>query len=83
MSKKTDNVRCVVRRGEKWAVMAPHASRASGIYRTQREAESRAKKIVKNLGGGEVPVQNLQGRWRDSDTVPQGNDPFPPKDTKH
>lgn len=23
------------------------------------------------------------GKWRDSDTVPPGNDPFPPRDKKH
>jgi hypothetical protein len=39
--------------------------------------------IVGNLGGGEVPIQGRDGRWRDSDTVPTGSDPHPPADTKH
>ena len=31
----------------------------------------------------EVLVQGRDGRFRDSDTVAPGNDPHPPKDTKH
>lgn len=56
---------------------------ASSIHSTQREAERSAKDIVGNLGGGEVRIQGRDGQWRDSDTVPPGNDPMPPRDEKH
>lgn len=66
-----------------WEVVAPHADRASAVESTQRKAEVRAKEIVKNAGGGEVVIKGTDGRIRDSDTVAPGNDPSPPKDTKH
>lgn len=77
------NDRYVTKRPNGWAVIGPGAERASEILPTQREAEERAKEVVGNLGGGEVRIQDRKGRWRDSDTVPPGNDPNPPKDTKH
>ena len=61
----------------------PGAERSTNVLPTQRGAEQRAKEIVRNLGGGEVRIQDRKGRWRDSDTVPPGNDPNPPKDSKH
>lgn len=81
MGKKND--RYVVKHDEGWAVKAPGAKRASGVFDTQAQAEQRAKEIVSDLGGGEVRIQGRDGRWRDSDTVPPGNDPNPPKDAKH
>ena len=75
--------RDVVKHPDGWAVKKHNAQRASSVHRTQREAEKRAKEIVSNLGGGEVRIQGRDGRWRDSDTVPPGRDPHPPKDTKH
>lgn len=77
------NDRYVVKRPDGWAVQGPGSERASAVTRTQREAEARAKEIVGNLGGGEVRIQGRDGRWRDSDTVPPGNDPNPPKDRRH
>ena len=68
---------------EGFAVKSPGGKRASSVHRTQREAEKAAKKIVQNLGGGEVRIQGKNGRWRDSDTVPPGKDPNPPSDKKH
>ena len=66
------------------AVMAPGGGgRASSVHTTQRAAERAAKQTVGNLGGGEVRIQGRDGRWRDSDTVAPGNDPFPPRDKKH
>jgi Uncharacterized protein conserved in bacteria (DUF2188) len=79
----SDNNRYVVKHPEGWAVKKAHAERASGIFETQREAELRAKKIVSNLGGGEVRIQGRDNRWRDSDTVSPGNDPNQPRDQKH
>jgi hypothetical protein len=75
--------RYVTRHPDGWAVKAPGADRASSVHSTQREAEIRAKEIVSGLGGGEVRIQGRDGRWRDSDTVAPGHDPFPPRDDKH
>ena len=75
--------RFVVRHQKGWAVKKSHAKRASSVHKTQRNAERAAKRTVKNLGGGEVTIQGKDGMWRDSDTVPPGNDPFPPRDKKH
>ena len=77
------NVRFVTTHPEGWAVKAPNASRATSVHRTQREAEIEAKRIVSNLGGGEVRIQGRDSKWRDSDTVAPGNDPIPPRDEKH
>lgn len=66
-----------------WDVKAGGAERASSHKGTQAEAEKRAKQIVANQGGGEVRIQDRKGRFRDSDTVPKGNDPRSTKDTKY
>ena len=75
--------RYVTKHPKGWAVKSPGGKRASSVHETQSEAETAAKKLVSGLGGGEVRVQNRQGRWRDSDTVPPGRDPNPPQDKKH
>ncbi len=79
----SSNDRYVVKDGDDWAVKKAGAKRASGNFGTQREAEKFAKQVVSNLGGGEVRIQGRDRRWRDSDTVPPGNDPNPPRDRKH
>ncbi len=66
-----------------WAVRSPGATRAGSVHRTQKEAEARAKKSLSESGGGEVVIQGCDGKFRDSDTVAPGNDPFPPRDKKH
>lgn len=71
------------RRDGGWEVVAPDATRASAVADTQREAELRAKEILANAGGGECVVKRPDGTIRDSDTVPPGNDPNPPRDKKH
>lgn len=78
MSRK--NNRYVVRDGNRWAVRAAGSARVSSRHDTQTEAIDRAREIVGNLGGGEVTIQGRNGRFRDSDTVPFGNDPNPPRD---
>jgi hypothetical protein len=65
-----------------WNVVKPNAARISAHTETQGTAIDRAREIVGNLGGGEVVVHGRDGRTRDSDTVPPGNDPHPPKDTR-
>jgi hypothetical protein len=66
-----------------WDVKKPGADRASGHDRTQAEAESRAKEILSNQGGGEAVIHDRKGKIRDKDTVPPARDPYPPKDKKH
>lgn len=77
------NDRFVVKHRKGWAVKAAGADRASSVHRTQKAAEQAAKQIVRTNGGGEVRIQGVSGQWRDSDTVPPGRDPHPPKDKKH
>jgi len=66
-----------------WRVKREGAERAAGVFNTQREAEKAAKELAGNTGGGEVRIHKPGGPIRDSDTVKPGNDPNPPKDTKH
>ena len=75
--------RYVVRHPQGWAVKAPGAERASSLHETQKAAEQAARQTVRKNGEGEVRIQGVNGKWRDSDTVPPGNDPNPPLDQKH
>ncbi len=63
-----------------WNVKQDGAERSSFHSMTQEEAEAKAKRLAGNSGGGEVRIQGLDGKFRDSDTVPHSNDPFPPRD---
>ena len=76
------NDRFVVNHPDGWAVKRAGADRASGVFDRQADAQKVAKTIVSNLGGGEVRTQDRHGKWRDSDTVPPGHDPFPPRDKR-
>lgn len=78
-----DNDRHVVPNADGgWDVVKPGAARASAHADTQQAAIDRAREIVHNAGGGEVRIHRPDGRIRDSDTVPPGNDPNPPRDRK-
>jgi hypothetical protein len=50
---------------------------------TERKAEAvdRAREIVGNLGGGEVRIKNLDGKFHDSDTQGRKNE-SPAKDRR-
>lgn len=63
-----------------WDAIREKTSRAGYHGDTQAEAETEAKRMLANLGGGEVRIHGLNGKIRDSDTVAPGNDPNPPKD---
>lgn len=65
-----------------WDVNKPGADRSSGNYPTQKEAVDRAREILRNEGGGELTIHDRDNRIRDSDTVPPGRDPNPPRDKK-
>ena len=65
-----------------WEVVKPGADRASAVTDTQAAAIDRARDILGNDGGGELTIKGQNGRIRDSDTVPPGNDPHPPTDKR-
>lgn len=46
-------------------------------------AKKGSSRHVVREGGGEVRIHGRDGKIRDSDTVPPGRDPHPPKDTRH
>lgn len=75
--------RYVVKHGKGWAVKEGGVATPESVHRKQSAAEKSAKDTVKDLGGGKVRIQDRHGRFRDSDTVPKSNDPFPPRDKKH
>jgi len=77
------NDRFVVRHGTDWAVKKGGSSAPESVHHKQSRAEQQAKSTVRDLGGGEVRIQGRDGKWRDSDTVAPGRDPFPPRDKKH
>lgn len=77
------NDRYVVKHGSDWAVKKAGVETPESVHRKQSNAEQQAKVTVRSIGGGEVRIQGRDGRWRDSNTVAPGNDPFPPRDKKH
>ncbi|MCB1058581.1 MAG: DUF2188 domain-containing protein [Acidobacteria bacterium] len=82
MSKGRDRVVCRRPDGT-WANKRNDASKASSLHRTQREAEDSARGMLRRQGGGELTTQGRDGRFRSKDTIPPGNDPFPPRDREH
>lgn len=79
MGKKAPAVN-VVRHGDAWAVRRDGAQRVSRTFETQAEAIAHARPIAQR-DETELRIQNLQGRWRDSDSY--GSDPAPPIDKEH
>jgi len=65
-----------------WDVRASGASRSGSHHSTQAEAIERGRQIVQNAGGGELRIHGRRGQIRDSNTIPPGNDPMPPRDKK-
>lgn len=65
-----------------WDVIKPNAQRASSHHDTQQDAIDRGREIVHNAGGGELRIHGRDGKIRDSDTVPPGRDPYPPRDKR-
>lgn len=52
-----------------WAVEKEDRERVSDILGTQAEAMTRAREIIRNLGGGELIVKGRDGEIRLKDTV--------------
>jgi hypothetical protein len=68
--------------GGGWDVVKPKSDRASAHLDRQSEAMQRAREILGNAGGGELVIHGSDGRIRDADTIPPGNDPMPPRDKR-
>lgn len=82
MSKQSD--RTVSQRSDgQWANKRNGASRAASVHRTQQEAIDAARDMLQHAGGGELITKGRDGRIRSKDTIPPGNDPFPPRDREH
>lgn len=77
MAKKNQHV---VPRGDNWAVKGSGNEKATKIVGTQKEAIKIAREIAINQQS-EVVIHRPNGTIRDKDSY--GNDPHPPKDTKH
>ena len=63
-----------------YSVKREGASRISAHTPTKAQAERLAKQFSRNQGGGEVRIHRPNGQIMDSDTIPNGNDPYPPRD---
>jgi hypothetical protein len=59
------------------------ASRASSVHDTQKEAQMQARTHLANQGGEELAIKEVNRQIRSKDTIPPGNDPFPPRDSEH
>lgn len=55
------------RRG--WDIVKEGHQRASAHTRTKAQAVTRAREIIRNLGGGELRIKNERSRLIDSDTA--------------
>ena len=52
-----------------WDVVKEDHKRASVHTRTKAEAITRARKIIRNDGGGELRIKDQHGQFIDSDTI--------------
>ncbi len=64
-----------------WDIKGENAERSSGHFGRKSDAVDRAREIIRNDGGGELRIQNQQGRIIDSDTIAPGRE-SPRRDTK-
>lgn len=82
MSKDRDRI--VYRRDDgTWANKRNDGEKPSSVHNTQKDAESAAREMLKNQGGGELTTKGRDGKIRSKDTIAPGNDPNPPKDKEH
>lgn len=73
------NVHIVPHEGN-WAVKKEGNDRSTSTHRTQAAAENVGRRIARREES-ELVIHDRHGRIRDKDSY--GNDPCPPKDTKH
>lgn len=79
-----DNDRTVYRRpsDKKWVDKRNDATRGF-TFETQAAAITSSREKLVNAGGGELTVKGRDGKIRSKDTLGNGNDPVPPRDTEH
>jgi hypothetical protein len=70
----------VVKTDDGWGVRGENNDRLTSIHDTQGAAIDAAIEIAKNRQS-DVIIHDRHGKIRDRDSY--GNDPCPPKDTKH
>lgn len=70
----------VVKREDGWAVRGEGNSKDTSHHSTQKAAQKAARGIAQNQRS-EVVTHGRDGKIRDKDSY--GNDPNPPKDTRH
>jgi len=70
----------VVTKGDRWAVKQEGKDTPLSTHRTQELARQSAVPIAKEKKS-EVVIHGKDGKIRDKDSY--GNDPCPPKDSKH
>ena len=58
-----------------WANKRDDASRASSVHDIQADAISQARSGLGKQGGGELSIHGVDGKIREKDSVPPGNDP--------
>ena len=73
------NVHVVPREGQ-WAVKKEGNQRTTSIHRTQSNAIDTAREAAR-AEKSELVIHDRNGRIRNKNSY--GNDPFPPRDTKH
>ena len=73
-TKKTSKDRSlfVIHTGKGWTVKRSGASRVAGVYGTQAEALAAARQRLQEKGG-QLRIQGVDGRWRESFTVGRGS----------
>lgn len=81
MSKPQDRI-ISKREDGTWVNQRKDSERATSLHKTQADAINAAKDNLRNQGGGELIIKGENGKIRQKDTVPPGNDPNPPKDKK-
>ena len=69
----------VVWEDPQWAVKKPNTSTAMSKHNTQDQAIEAARTWLRRNGGGELIVHGKDGKISRRDTVPPGNDPYPPR----
>jgi len=77
MSKKNVHI---VKHEDGWAVKKEGNDRASSVHPTQQQAVDAGRDAAKTERS-ELVIHGRDGRIRDKDSY--GNDPCPPRDTKH
>lgn len=65
-----------------WENKRVGADRPAGLHNTQKQAESEARRMLNNAGGGELITKGIDQKIRSKDTIGK-KDSCPPKDKEH